>query len=96
MGLPVVKEVDITAYAGHPGNVVKVDARDDFEVVGVKLTVRDATSGAVVEQGQAVKSGGFWVYTAQTEAPRDRDLEIEAEASDRPGNQRTLSEMWHG
>jgi hypothetical protein len=91
---PEVTEVDITGYAGRVGDLIKVRAQDDFGVLGVQVTLRDE-AGALIEQGPAVPAGAVWVYTAQTVAPLDRTVRIEAEASDRAGNQRTLSEGWH-
>lgn len=92
--LPEVKEIDLVDYTGHVGDPIKIKAVDDFEVVSVKVTIRNA-AGTTLEQGLATKGDTRWVYLAQTVAPTDQNLTIEAEASDRPGNQRTLSESWH-
>ena len=92
---PTITELDISGYQGHVGNLIKVSARDDFGVTEVKVTIRDAVTGALVEQGAAVIGETSWEYHATIEAPRDKDLVIEAEAFDRPGNSRTQSEGWH-
>jgi len=94
LNLPEVKEIDLVDYTGHVGDPIKIRAVDDFEVVAVKVTIRNA-AGATIEQGQATKGDTRWVYRAQTVAPTDQTLTIEAEASDRPGNERALSETWH-
>lgn len=69
-------------------------ALDDFGLVSVKVTIR-SEAGAVLEQGLATKVEGKWVYHATTVAPVDQTLTIEAEAKDRPGHERALSETWH-
>ena len=91
---PTVTEVDLYYYHGRIGDRVRIRATDDFEVVGVTVSIR-TEAGVVLESGPAVKKGPIWIYTAQTVAPVDQDLTIEAEASDRAENSRTLSEGWH-
>jgi hypothetical protein len=88
---PVVEEIDHTGYFGRAGNPIRITATDDFEVVSVKVTIRDS-AGATIETGLAVKGDTEWVYTAQTAVPSGEIVNIEAEATDRAGNQRTLSE----
>lgn len=95
MNLPKVTEIDLAGYAGRVGDPIKVTATDDFELTSVKVTIRHAT-GTVLEQGLATANfEGIYVYPATTVAPTDEMLTIEAEATDRPGRQRTLSETWH-
>jgi len=73
---------------------VVIDAEDDFEVVSVKVTIRDE-AGVTLEQGFAVQGDTRWIYHATTVAPTNQNLTIEAEAKDRPGHERTRSESWH-
>ena len=94
LNLPEVKEIDLVGYNGRVGDAIKIKAVDDFEVVSVKVTIRNA-AGATLEEGLATKGDTRWIYLAQSVAPTDQTLTIEAEASDRPGNQRSLSETWH-
>lgn len=91
---PVVEEIDLTGYSGRIGDPIGIAASDDFEVTGVKVTIRN-TAGTTLEEGPATKGDIDWVYRGKTAVPTDENLIIEAEASDRAGNQRTLSETWH-
>jgi hypothetical protein len=49
---PVIEDVDLSAYAGLPGQFIRVRAVDDFGVVGVALVI-SALDGEVLEQGDA-------------------------------------------
>lgn len=83
---PQVDAIDATAYHGAIGNVIKVRARDHFEVVGVTLIIRGANN-AVREQGAALLGlDGLWHYTATTAIPAGTALTLEAVAIDRPGH----------
>jgi hypothetical protein len=92
MSAPKVTDIDLSAYAGAAGNVIKINAVDDFEVVAVSVTIRDA-QGNVVEDGPAIRGDTRWIYTAQTPAPAG-PLTIEAQAFDRPGNPGVLTKPW--
>jgi hypothetical protein len=94
MNLPEVTEVDLGGYFGHVGDPVKITARDDFELVSVTVTIKDA-GGMMLEQGLAVNLDGTWTYVATTVAPVDQTIMIEASAKDRAGHERTLAEPWH-
>jgi hypothetical protein len=92
MSVPKVTDIDLSAYAGAMGNEIKIKADDDFEVVAVTVTIRDAL-GNVVEDGPAIKGDTRWIYTAQSPAPAGA-LTIEAKAVDRPGNPGLLTKPW--
>ena len=51
---PQVTAIDLTGYAGAIGNLIHVSAVDDFEVVSVHVTLRDA-AGDAFEDGPATK-----------------------------------------
>jgi hypothetical protein len=87
---PVVDEVDLSAYAGKIGDVIKIRASDDVEVKGVTVTIRDQ-GGAVLEQGAAVfgEGTGRWAYTATANLAQGQTASIEVTASDIPGNKGT-------
>lgn len=90
---PAVRELDLGGYFGRSGDTVRILASDDFEVTTVKVTIRRA-SGATLEQGLAVRTGPVWIYRVLAAAPAGEAITIEAEAADRAGNERTLSEPW--
>jgi hypothetical protein len=81
---PVVEAIELYGYSGRPGDVIRVIATDDVEVVSVNVALRDADE--ILEEGPAARVHGVWVYPATTAAPVDRPLTIEAVATDRPGN----------
>ncbi len=94
MLLPRVKEIDLAEYLGRVGDPINVLAEDDFEVVSVKVTIRDP-AGATLEEGLAAQNlEGRWVYRATTVAPANQLLAISASAKDRPGRDQELTEQW--
>ena len=82
---PRITFINPAAYHGHVGEKIKVLATDDVEVMSVRVALRE-TSGALIEQGNAVKSGEDWLYTATTLVALGHPIKIEATAVDRPGN----------
>ena len=82
---PTVDEVDVSGYAGAVGDPILVRASDDFEVVGVSVTISDA-DGAELEGGDAVLQDGQWLYTATTAVDAGTTIHLTVVAADRPGN----------
>lgn len=82
---PSVDKVDTSAYHGRAGDLVRVLATDDIEVVSVSVTIRNA-AGETIESGAAQKDHGVWSYTATLTVPGRQGLVIEAVARDRPAN----------
>lgn len=91
---PVVHEIDLAVYKGRVGDLIRIRASDDFEVVTVKVRIKNA-AGDVIEEGLATKGATRWIYSGRIVVPTDQNLLIEAEAADRAGNERALSESWH-
>jgi hypothetical protein len=87
---PAVDEIDLSTYTGKPGEVIKISASDDFEVVGVSVTIR-ATDGTVLEEGAPAKSAadGAFTYTTTTNVAQGQPISLEVTATDRPGNRTT-------
>jgi hypothetical protein len=81
---PEVKVIDVTGYHGHIGELIKVNATDDFEVVGVDVVIRNGA--ALVEHGPAVLADGLWTYAATVAVVAGETVMIEAVAKDRPGH----------
>ena len=82
--------LDVSAYHGRSGDLVAVEATDDFAVMGVTVAIKDS-GGGVIEQGPALLVGGRWQYTATTAVGPGEALTIEATATDRPGHTGTKS-----
>lgn len=90
---PQIDQIDLSAYTGQAGQVIRVIATDDVEVVGVQVRITDA-NGALVEEGQAVsQGGGSWIYTTTAQAPAGQAINVTATATDRPGNQTARTEV---
>lgn len=87
---PEVLGIDTSAYHGAVGQRIKVRARDDFEVMGVTVIIRDG-EGAVIQQGAAVLTDGVWDYATTVGIAPGEELAIEATAIDRPGHTGTMS-----
>ena len=87
---PVVNTVDLAGYNGHVGDLVAIEAVDDFEVVGVTVVVRN-DGGDVLEQGPATLVNGRWQYAATVPIGAGETLTVEATATDRPGHTGTKS-----
>jgi hypothetical protein len=61
---PVIDDVDLSAYTGATGSVIRVRATDDFEVTGVSVQLREPDTGDPIDGGDAVKAtDGTWVAT---------------------------------
>lgn len=89
---PLVDELDLSAYEGQAGNTIAIRARDDFDVVNVTVSIKDAVTNNIIESGVALKSqtdAGRWVYTATVNVSGGTQLIIEATATDRPGHKTT-------
>jgi hypothetical protein len=83
---PRVDSVDRSRFKPQQGGELVITAFDDFEVIGVQVTLHDS-SGRVVASGDATPSHGRWRFevppaTSAARAP----VSIEVAARDRPGN----------
>jgi hypothetical protein len=87
--------VDLSAYTGQTGQVIRVRATDDFEVTGVSVKMRETDTGEEIDGGDAVKgSDGTWAFTAQATIPNGHTFAIDVTATDRPGN-KTVKTLTH-
>ena len=82
---PRISEISVAGYSGHPGDVIRVAAFDDFMVVDVKVKIRDA-AGTLLEEGTCLPDSRrmFWLYTATVEVTDLTGVEITAIATDNP------------
>ncbi len=87
---PRVDLIEASGYRRKRGDLIKVLATDDIEVVGVDVRILTIDS-EVLEEGPATKQHGVWIYTATTDTPARESLTLEATATDRPGHSATLS-----
>ena len=92
---PEVEHIELSEYHGQVGDVIRVLAFDDVEVVSVDVALHTA-AGALVEKGRAAKEHGVWLYTATAAAPAGETLTITATARDRPGHPGVGSTTYSG
>ncbi len=87
LNAPTIDLIDTFAYKGNVGDVIEVEARDDFRVTAVKVTITDG-GGNLLEEGDAQQAEvtGAWVYKATVANLAVTGSVIKAIAFDRPGN----------
>lgn len=85
---PKVKSIITQAYQGQIGNVIVVQAKDDFKVASVQVAIY-TMDNELVEQGAAVPDakGKSWIYTATEDHIALEGSVIKATAKDIPGNE---------
>ncbi|HEY2349761.1 MAG TPA: hypothetical protein VGH64_12120 [Puia sp.] len=85
---PVVKKIDLSNYKGQVGSVIVINAKDDFRVAQVKVSIHSST-GDLVEEGNAILNPvrrRLWNYTATQNNATLTGSVISATATDLPGN----------
>jgi hypothetical protein len=82
---PTVEDIELDEYTGKIGEVIRIQAVDDFEVKSVRVVIRDL-EGVQVEQGNAVLEDGKWAYRGQSEVSAGQTVTIEVTATDHPGH----------
>jgi len=89
---PVVKKIDVSNYKGTAGSVIVINAKDDFRVALVKVSIHSA-SGVLIEEGNAILDPikrRLWNYTATQSNVTPAGSVITATAIDLPGNTGSL------
>lgn len=89
---PVVSGIDHSEYDGALGSSIVIFAKDDFRVIKVKVSIRNAT-GTLVEEGTALldtRNHNKWDYKATQLNATLTGSKITATAFDLPGNKGTL------
>jgi hypothetical protein len=84
---PEIEVIDVSGYHGQPGDVIRIEATDDFAVKEVKVVITNP-DGSIVEEGFA-QPGALnfeWIYTTVVDNPSPAGDRIEVYASDIPGN----------
>jgi hypothetical protein len=91
-GKPEVLEIDTTHWTGAAGQIIRVKAQDDTQVVKVRVQIFDVGRNApALEQGDAVQADGlWWEYTTTATVADLANAQVTAIAYDLPGNDHTL------
>jgi hypothetical protein len=85
---PTISEVNLSAYDGTIGGLVKVSALDDISVMSVHVALTNSQDNAPIESGNAVETApgsGQWVYTATVAVPAGTTVNFAVVVTDRPG-----------
>jgi hypothetical protein len=82
---PTIELVDLDEYQGRVGDRVRVVAEDPIEVVSVTVTLRLASTGKVLESGDATRDHDVWVYLCSAVAENVREVRVEIAATNRAG-----------
>ncbi len=88
---PEIREVDISAWNGQAGQVIRVLAVDDVMVTQVMVAILD-DAGTVLVEGEAVQGGDAWWHYVTTTAV-ENGARIVVTARDMPGN--TVQSTWN-
>jgi hypothetical protein len=88
---PVVMAVFANGYRGVVGDSIIIQAKDDFKVVEVRVSIFN-TLGELIEEGEAVAMGTrrSWNYTVTQANASLPGTKIKASAFDIPENEGTL------
>ena len=84
---PEITQVITQGYRGQPGDLIVIQATDDFRVTSVEVVILDS-SGSELERGSATVSRDptLWTYTATEQLPSAAGYNIVVYATDIPGN----------
>lgn len=85
---PEIASVDLKDYTGQAGQVIAIDATDDFRVVAVSVAILNS-DGALIESGPAKAPDGLsddWTYVATVDNPAPTGTTVEVTATDVAGN----------
>jgi len=84
---PSITNIDVSAYTGAPGSIIKARVVDDIESKKVHVRIESA-SAVLIEEGDAVKDadGLDWLYTATQTNASVTGSKVTVTATDNPGN----------
>lgn len=83
---PEVTAITAKGYTGRTGDLIFVQATDDFRVTAVKVLIYSA-SGELIEEGNAVTDNILWMYQVTVVNLKIAGSKIVAKAYDLPGNE---------
>jgi hypothetical protein len=87
---PVVEKIITIGYRGEVGDIIMIEAFDDFKVNNVRLEIFNA-AGELIESGPCeVDFKESWKYTVTRENASVQGTKIKATAFDIPENEGTL------
>jgi hypothetical protein len=87
-GAPRVLQIDVDAWTGEIGQIIRVKARDNVKVARVMVVIQDVEQN-VLEAGDAIRAevgSVWWNYTTTSAITMTPFPTVEAIAWDLPGN----------
>jgi hypothetical protein len=87
---PEIPALDLNAWNGGAGQLIRIQAVDDVQVISVRVEITDG-NGTVFEQGQATQQEGPW-WTYVTTVPTNGSRRLNITVQDRPGH--TAQTTW--
>lgn len=93
MRAPNIELVDISAYKGKVGDLIRITATDDHAVKAVAVKIENG-NGSLVEQGAAVQQANpnQWLYTATASNTALAGDKLTVTATDKPGNPKATTQ----
>ena len=90
---PVIKGILAYGYSGAAGNIITIQATDNFKVTAVKVSIYNSDN-TLIEEGDAVDNGDKlnWMYTVSQANNNVAGSKIMVKAYDMPGNE-TVKEI---
>jgi hypothetical protein len=84
---PDIESIDLSNYAGQPGDTIRIVAKDDFLVKNVHVSIINE-DGSLVEDGNATPDASClsWTFTATKKNENTTGDKIVITSSDLPGN----------
>jgi len=89
---PVVVAIDASSYEGKEGDMIRVEARDDFEISTVSVLIKDS-NGTKIEKGLCELNGrtSRYEFIATVAVSNLTGVTITAIAEDYPSNKTKLT-----
>lgn len=89
---PEILEVDLSAWDGTPGSMIRMRVQDDVLVAGVTVTISDGDE-TVLESGQATELSALWWEYAPTGDFSGQQVTLTIAARDLPGHVTEFSQV---
>ena len=88
---PEVNSIITEGYKGNAGDIIVVEATDDFKVAGLTVEIRDPGDKLIERGGAGINTGELnWIYTVKCQNDKLAGTSIKVTAIDLPGNEGTM------
>jgi hypothetical protein len=86
---PQVTAITSRGYSGNSGDIIFIQATDNFRVTAVTVAIF-SSEGEIIEEGNAAYDGSIWLYHVSRKNEKIEGSRIIAKAFDLPGNEGSL------